>query len=170
MRLTLLSLILLLGMTPCKAQRITLRHLMAFHSMDDSAISRELMKEGWRYKGVQYNMLRKPRMYAYKGKQLAGGTIPDGQLFLYNYHKKPLCKVELVCTDVNHFNSLIRDSLSYYGFQAEADSHLANEQKLKATASASFVNRDASEPIHALILYFEEKHSARVSLTIFAEQ
>jgi hypothetical protein len=170
MRLTLLSLFFILLSGSAGAQHITLRHLMAFHSLDDSAINRELRKEGWRYRGVQHNMLRKPRMYVCQGGNIAGKGIPDAQLFLYDYRRKPLCKVELVYTDVDRFNAIIRDSLWAYGFNADASSPLPDEQDLRITSSATYVNRDAGEPIKALILYFTEKNSPRVSLTIFGAE
>ncbi len=135
---------------------------MGFHSLYDSLISRQLRSDGWRYHGVQQTLPRKPRMYAI--------GAPVAQLYLYSYHKKPLCKVELVSSDVTAFNTTIRDSLCAYGFVADTDNPAPDEEKLKITASANFVNRDAAMPVHALILYFEERRRPRVSLTIYGDE
>ncbi len=150
---------------PRIAQRITLHHLMGFHSMDDSLISRQLQQDGWHYHGVQQGVLRKPRMYS-----LATPVAPDAQLYLYSYHKKPLCKVELVSSDVESFNATIRDSLGAYGFMPDMEGQAPDEEKLKITSSAAFVNRDAIMPVHALILYFEERRCPKVSLTIYGDE
>lgn len=165
MRRALLLFLFLIPMSAAFGQYITLHHLMGFHSLNDSVIYRQLKQVGWRYYGVQYDILRKPRMYALEGNSRTQGA----QLYLFGYRKKPLCKVELVSNDVAGFNAIIRDSLSAYGFQPEMDVNTPDEEGLKITTSASFVNKDAATPVHALILYFEERHKPRVSLTIYAE-
>ncbi len=97
-------------------------------------------------------------------------NVPEARLYLYNQHKKALCKVELVCSDVASFNRSIRDSLRAYGFVPETERRAPDEENLKITSSAYFVNRDATIPLHALILYFEERNKPKVSLTIYDDE
>ncbi len=147
------------------AQRITLHHLMGFHSLDDSAISAQLREDGWRYHGIQQTLPRKPRMYASRGN-----TCTEARIFIYQYQKKPLSKVELVCSDVAAFNTTIRDSMGAYGFVPDVERHAPDEENLKISSAANFVNMDAALPVHALILYYEERRRPRVSLTIYADE
>jgi hypothetical protein len=166
MRPTLLSLLccLLLSVSS-PAQHISLFHLMRIHGLDDTVIYQQLKQKGWRYYGIQYDVLRKPRMFALEGKNL-----PYAQLYLYNYHKKALCKVELVSSDVAGFNATIRDSLGAYGFVPETDKPAPEEENLKISSSAYYVNKDAAMPIRALILYYKERRKPMVSLTIFGDE
>jgi hypothetical protein len=78
--------------------------------------------------------------------------------------------VELVSSNVAAFNTIIRDSLSAYGFIPEADRRVPDEEDLKITSSAYFVNNDARIPVHALILYYEERRTPKVSLTIYEDE
>lgn len=165
MRRASLLLLCLISLNAVLGQRITLHRLMRIHSADDSAIYKELRQDGWSYQGVQKDVLRKPRMFS-RGDVNA----PESRLYLYSYHKKPLCKIELVSADVSGFNAKIRDSLRAYGFVPDMDHNAPDEENLKTTSSAYFVNRDAAMPVHALILYFEEKRQPKVSLTIYGDE
>lgn len=147
------------------AQHVTLHHLIGFHSQNDSIIYNELKEHGWRYHGIQYDVPRKPRMYAFDQTEARAA-----RLYLYSYQKKPLCKVELICNDVEGFNAAIRDSLSAYGFLPELERGAPDEENLRITSSAYFVNNDAAVPVHALILYFEERNKPKVSLTIYSNK
>ena len=166
MRAALLSLYCFLLLGPALAQRVSLRHLMRIHSADDSAIYLMLRQAGWAYRGIQYDVLRKPRMFA-----LNDQTAAEAKLYLYSYHRKPLCKLELVCSDVQGFNRSIRDSLHAYGFVPDLEHKAPEEENLKTTSStAFFVNNDTRIPVHALILYYQEKRRQKVSLTIYGDQ
>jgi hypothetical protein len=165
MRRALLPLYCLLFLSTAYAQRITLNHLMRIHSLEDTAIGAQLKQAGWQYLGVQKDVLRKPRMYS-----LNVPATPEARLYLYSYRKKPLCKVELVCDDVDGFNTIIRDSLAAYGFRPDMDHMAPDEENLKITSSAYFINKDAALPVHALILYFEERQKPKVSLTIYGDE
>jgi hypothetical protein len=147
------------------AQDISLHYLMRIHSADDSAIYAVLKQYGWAYRGIQRDVLRKPRMFSH-----GDNAAPEATLYLYSYHKKPLCKVELVSRNVADFNTTIRDSLRAYGFVPDMDHKAPDEDNLKITTSAYFINRDAAMPVHALILYFEERHQPKVSLTIYGDE
>lgn len=144
------------------AQRIRLQQLMMLHGMDEMALIRTMRSMGWRNQGTQWNMPKKPLLFT-----VAQGRKYLSRLYVFRSRAVPLSKLELVSSAVDSFNRQIRDSLSFYGFQPEMKERAAEEENLRISSSAYFVNRDLEIPVYALILYYREHGEDLVSLTIY---
>jgi hypothetical protein len=146
------------------AQRITLSQLMSLHSLGERPLAASLRALGWRDKGLQNDLPRKPRLFI-----ILDGDEHPTRLYFYRSRNNPLCKLELVSDEVMAFNRNIRDSLNYYGFLPETEQRAPDEDNLIIKSSAYFVNHDIAVPLHALILYYERRGRQYVSLTIYSD-
>jgi hypothetical protein len=148
---------------PVRAQQIMLSQLMGLHSLGGRPLAASLRALGWRDRGVQAGLPKKPRLFV-----ILDGDQRPTQLYFYCSRSSPLCKLELVSDDVSNFNRFIRDSLDDYGFEPETTQRAPDEENLRISSSAYFVNRDLAIPIYALILYFEQRGQPMVSLTLYS--